>query len=133
MKYPDKKLQECLQAYSSYTKDELISTQLTFNPECVNHRAIKILLSQMNDNETGRRHRETIKESRQANTLSRWAIFIAIISLIVAIIALFDKKQTGLKEMPKLELQMPASSSASQSSSKLPTQQEKAQKDKGQK
>lgn len=130
MKYPDKKVEECLKAFALYSEDDLIIKMQKTNPECADHIAAKILFNEKENKETDKRHKEAIEESRQANTLSRWAIFIAILSLIFAIIALFDKKQTGSKETLKLESQMPTSSSGQPYNSKLPIQQEKGSKDK---
>lgn len=39
MKYPDKELQECLKAFSSYSEDELIIKMQKTNPECASHIA----------------------------------------------------------------------------------------------
>lgn len=43
MKYPDKELQSCLEAFSSYSEDELIIKMQKTNPECAQHIAVKIL------------------------------------------------------------------------------------------
>mgnify|MGYP001581149539 CR=1 len=121
MKYPDKELQSCLEAFSSYSEDELIRQMQKTNPESAPHIAAKILLDKKDKKETEIRHQETIKESRQANKLSRIAISIAILSLIVAIIALtysFDKKQSTSQETPKIESHKPTSTSVPPSNSK---------------
>jgi hypothetical protein len=133
MKYPDKELQTWLEAFSSYSEDELISEMQKSNPESAKHRATKILLNKKDKKETEERHLESLEESRQANRLSRIAIFIAILSLIVAIIAFSYKKQSTSQETPKIESRKPSSTSVPPSNSKLPIQQGKGLEGKQQK
>lgn len=133
MKYPDKELQSFLDTFSSYSEAELISELQKSNPESAKHRAAKILLNEKDKKETEVRHLEAIEESRQANRLSRIAIFIAILSLIVAIIALFDKRQPTIQETPNIESHKPASISIPSATSDLPVQQGKESEDKQQK
>lgn|SRR5574337_744574 len=52
-----------------------------------------------------RKHDETISVSRSANKLSKWAIFIASLSLIVAVIALYKPNRDSTNEPEKLKIE----------------------------
>jgi len=52
------------------------------------------------------KHDETISASRTANKLSTWAISISVLSLIVAVIALYKPNRDLMNELEKLETEL---------------------------
>ena len=85
MKYPDKELQECLQAFSSYSEDDLIIKMQKTNPECAQHIAAKILLN------------------KKRNKKNRTILIITVLTLIVAAltfaIAVFESSRNRVPSL----------------------------------
>ncbi|HDL01283.1 MAG TPA: hypothetical protein ENH23_03520 [candidate division Zixibacteria bacterium] len=106
MKYPDKHLQSDLEAFSSYSEDELIIKMQKTNPECTPHIAAKILLN------------------KKRNRKNRIILIIAASTLLVALLTFFvavaefpwkhtlfssDVNQKKQQEKPNTVLKKPTS------------------------
>jgi len=127
---PPDRIAEYRKYYASYSRAQLIQEMHKWLPHSEKHIAAKQLLDEMDRIDSDQKHEENIKTTKEANRLSRVAIFIAILSLIVATIALCDKKQTTTQETPSIESRKPVSPSVPASNSKSAIQQEKVLKDK---
>lgn len=132
MKYPNKHIEEYVKVYSTCSDDDLKIVMKKNNEWSDLHIAAKLVLEERARQSTDIKHTETISMAKEANKLSRIAIGVSILSLIVAVIAFCDNKKSTSQEKPATELQKPTSNAASPSNAKLPTQPEKAMKDKGQ-